>query len=386
MVRRLASSLTSAGVDTHVATTNDNGANTLDVPLGQPVRQDGAVYWFFPRQARFYTVSLPLASWLARHVTDFDVVHIHALFSFASLPASHYAHRSGVPYIVRPLGTLNTWGMTERRPWLKRASFRLLESRIVSHASRMHYTSEAERVEASRWTGGIPSDVIPNPVDDAQPPDTPGAFRARLGISAERPIVLFLSRIDEKKGLDLLLDAFAQLRARVPEALLVIAGEGSPELVGRLRQQASRLGLGEQDLIWAGFLAGDDKRAALADATVFALPSYSENFGIAVAEAMAAGKPVVVTDQVAIHHDVSSAKAGLVVPCDAAALCGALETVLRNTESAGDMGRHGAALVAERYSTRAVTARIVDLYTDLANAASRTAARTARLGAIQGHA
>ena len=110
MVRQLAASLVRSGIDTHVATTDDNGPGTLPARYGEPVVQDGVTYWYFPRQLRFYTSSWPLALWLAHHVADFDLVHIHALFSFAALPASYWAARRGVPYIVRPLGTLESLG------------------------------------------------------------------------------------------------------------------------------------------------------------------------------------------------------------------------------------------------------------------------------------
>lgn len=387
MVRQLAASLASIGVDVHVATTNDNGPRLLDVSLGQPVVENGATYWYFARQSRFYTASLPLASWLATHVRNFDVVHIHALFSFASMPASHYAHRDNVPYIVRPLGTLNEWGMTQRRPWLKKASFFLLESRIVKHAALMHYTSDAERDEASRWTNGALSVVIPNAVSDASSePAAAGAFRARLGLDGNRPIALFLSRLDEKKGLDLLIQAFAQLRQRMPEALLVIAGEGRADFVRTLHSQASALGIPERDIVWTGFLAGEGKRAAFADANVFVLPSYSENFGIAVAEAMAAGLPVVVSNQVAIHHDVAAAGAGRIVACEASAVCGALDAVLRETAVAKQMGQQGRELVRRKYSTAAVTRQVIDVYSQMVGGAARAAARAAQLGTLQGHA
>src|SRR5206468_5114699 len=104
MVRNLAHSLVQHGIETHVATTDDNGPESLHVPHGVRVIQEGVSYWFFPRQTDFYTVSWPLVSWLSRHVREFDVVHIHALFSFAALPAAYCASRDGVPYIVRPLG------------------------------------------------------------------------------------------------------------------------------------------------------------------------------------------------------------------------------------------------------------------------------------------
>src|SRR2546422_889665 len=93
LVRTLASGLSRAGIETHIATTDDNGPERLRVPLGVPVVQEGVTYWYFSRQTRFYTFSWPLAHWLARHIPEFDLVHIHALFSFAALPAAFWANR-----------------------------------------------------------------------------------------------------------------------------------------------------------------------------------------------------------------------------------------------------------------------------------------------------
>src|SRR5207302_1269525 len=180
-----------------------------------------------------------------------------------------------------------------------------------------------------------------------------GTFRAGSPETVGRAIVLFLSRIDEKKGLDLLLAAFQRIRASRPEALLVIAGEGPATLVLQLKTDAARLGIAA-DVLWTGFVEGAAKDALLADADLFVLPSYSENFGIAVAEAMAAGLPVVVSDQVAVHTDVTRAGAGVVVACDVSALAGAVEQLLSDPPTRTEMGRNGRAFVSEHYSPAAV--------------------------------
>lgn len=359
MVRQLASSLAKAGIDSHVATTNDNAAGTLDVELGVPVGEDGVTYHYFRRQARFYTFSWPLGAWLRAHVADFDVVHIHALFSWAALPAAFWARRRGVPYVVRPLGTLNRWGMTERRPWLKTASFRVIESRIVKHAALMHYTSEQERAEAESLGVRTPAAVIPNPL-----PPPVRSVGSSDGTSTPTFVVLFLSRIDPKKGVDLLLRAFVHVRARVPGAVLVMAGDHSSPYAREMQTLAQSLGL-DADVVWTGFLSGDQKAEALADADVFVLPSHSENFGIAVAEAMAAGLPVVVSDQVAISTDVASASAGLVVPCDATAIADAIVLLLDSPEQRASMGQNGRRLAVERYSEDAVTRQLIGVYNQL---------------------
>jgi glycosyltransferase involved in cell wall biosynthesis len=261
--------------------------------------------------------------------------------------------------------------MTHRRPWLKKASFRMLEARIVKHAALMHYTSDQERREAETLDVTTASVVIPNALPDRPRSVERGAFRQRFCPPQSRRVVLFLSRLDEKKGLDLLLRAYVEVRALRPEAVLVIAGDGPRDFVAKVKADAVKLGLGEADVVWTGFLSGDAKEAVLADADLFVLPSYSENFGIAVAEAMAAGLPVVVSDQVGIHQDVRSARAGIVVPCDAQKLAEALVKLLADPELGGAMGARGEALVRRRYSSEAVTRQLIGVYNDVADRARR---------------
>jgi glycosyltransferase involved in cell wall biosynthesis len=173
--------------------------------------------------------------------------------------------------------------------------------------------------------------------------------------------VLFLSRFDRKKGLELLLPAFARVRESFPGAVLVLAGSGDAELTGEVRLQARSLGI-SADVLWPGFLGDEDKRAAFEDADVFVLPSRSENFGIAVVEAMAAGCPVIVSDQVGIHGDIRTANAGLVVRCDAAELAEALGRMLGSRSERDLMGCNGKCLTQTRYSTGTVTSLLAAAY------------------------
>jgi len=266
------------------------------------------------------------------------------------------------PYIVRPLGTLNQWGMRNRRPRLKDLSFRFVESRILKNAALVHYTSEQEREEAAELGVAGASAIIPNPVrmDDDQA-CLCGAFRARYPELRDKTIVLFLSRFDRKKGLDLLIPAFERARRAYPAAKLVLAGEGDVALVGGLKSEIERLGLGK-DVLWTGFLTGEAKQAALADADLFVLPSYSENFGIAAVEAMNAGLPLIVSDQTAVHREISEANAGLTVPCEIEALASALAYLLGDAEKRRAMGRNGRELARQRFSVKAVVRRTIEAY------------------------
>jgi glycosyltransferase involved in cell wall biosynthesis len=314
VMRTMARSQAASGLEVHVATTDDNGRGRLSKTAGASFVEDRVTYWIFRRQARFYTFSLPLTMWLSKHARDYDVIHIHALFSYPSIAAAFFAKRALVPYLVRPLGVLNLWGMHHRRPWLKALSFWLIESRVLRNAAGVQYTSAQESAEAAQLGVKHMPLLIPNPVDVAGGAAIRGNFRTAFPALTGKTIVLFLSRIDAKKGLEILLPAFARLRSHHPEAVLVVAGDGDKTLLEGLKRQANQLGLGE-GILWAGFLQGEIKRNALADADLFVLPSHSENFGVAVVEAMGCGVPVIVSDQVGIHREIAEAEAGLVVEC-----------------------------------------------------------------------
>lgn len=356
----VAEGLAARGVTVEVAATDDNGPDgRLAVPLGQPVRQRDVTYWYFRRQTSFYLASLPLTRWLWRNMRSYSLVHIHALFSYASNAAAWIARARGVPYIIRPLGLLNRYGMERRRPWLKAASFRLCERPMLEHAAAVQYTTEQEQAEAEVLGFAARPVIIPNPVDAPVAAEA-GRFRARHPETQGKLLVLFLSRIDEKKGLDLLIPAFAQLRREAPEARLAIAGSGPETLVSRLKELAERHGVAGQ-VLWLGFVEGQAKAELLRDADVFVLPSYSENFGVAVVEAMQQGVPVVVSDQVGLHREITAHEAGLVTPCGVGALGETLTRLALQPETRGVLAARGR-VFAGQFATAEVCARLQGLY------------------------
>jgi glycosyltransferase involved in cell wall biosynthesis len=257
--------------------------------------------------------------------------------------------------------------MENRRRLLKQLSFRFVEQRILTNAVAIHYTSRQEKLEAEQAGVTTTPVVIPLGIDTSvfQTAVTAAAgFYERFPSAAERRIILFLSRLDPKKGLDILLHAFREVQRAHPASLLVIAGDGDREFVASLKELAAELGIAEQ-VLWAGFLAGDAKIEAFRAAALFALPSYSENFGLALVEAMSSGLPCVVSDQVGVAPDVEEFHAGLVVPCKAEALASALKQLLADTELRRRCGENALRLANARFSSEAMTGSLVRLYTNI---------------------
>jgi glycosyltransferase involved in cell wall biosynthesis len=356
VIRMVTEGLSECGLSAAVLTTDDDGIRRLPVPLGEPVREGRVTYWYFPRQTRFYNCSLPLSSWLWRHVNEFHLLHIHTVFSYVSTAAALIARAKAVPYVVRPLGVLNRWGFENRKPVLKRLSFAAIDKHILRHAAAIQYTSEQEQIEAERLCPAARAVVLPNPV--RMPAESPA--RADYG-TAPQPLILFMSRLDEKKGLDLLIQAFARVRLRFPECRLVVAGSGEESVAKSLRLLAEREQVADA-IDWVGFVSGAAKQQLLARASVFALPSYSENFGVAVVEAMAAGLPVVISDQIGIHPAITQGGAGLVTPCSVEPLAGALLKMLADPAAARVMGEHGHRVALSQFSIPVVSQKLVSLY------------------------
>jgi glycosyltransferase involved in cell wall biosynthesis len=215
-----------------------------------------------------------------------------------------------------------------------------------------------EQEEADLFIASERSVIIPNPVRFETGP------KKSLGSPAPcARTILFLSRLDPKKGIDLLLLAFAQVRRHVSDVTLVVAGSGESAFVNRLREQAQQLGIAEH-VSWPGFLDGAKKSAAFANADIFVLPSYSENFGIAAVEAMISGTPLIVTDQVALHRDISLAGAGVVISCDADELAKAILLLLSDENLRRRIAQRAVEL-AKSFSIEAVTDRMITTYRDI---------------------
>jgi glycosyltransferase involved in cell wall biosynthesis len=356
-----------AGVAVDIATTDDDGPGfRLNVLPGKRIELEGRGIFYFRKQTEFYKVSLPFSLWAARHLVDYDVISVHALFCYTSTSAAYQARLAGIPYIIIPHGILNRWGIENRHPLLKKLSLRLIEKPLLRDAAAMYYTSRAEQREAEQTGASAPAAVIPHGINLEKFQNLPGreVFINRFPQATGRTLVLFLSRLDVKKGLDLLLPAFAVLKRKHPKAMLVIAGDGRKDYVAGLHKQAAQLGVG-QEVLWVGFLDGVGKLSAFAAASMFVLPSYSENFGIALVEAMATGLPCVTTDGVAVSEDILEHNAGIVVKADVKLLSGAMNRLLDDAALRARLSANAKKLAKERFSLDAMGTALRRLYEDI---------------------
>lgn len=365
----MARALTERGVNVTVATTDDDGpGRRLTDKAAAEARAvtGGWTLLHFPKQTEFYKVSLPLRYWVKMHAREYDLVHIHSVFSHTSLAAGRAASSLGVPYIVRPLGILNRWGMENRRRRLKTLSFRLLDLPMLKRAAAMHYTSRMEMADAARLQLKNLQRVIPIGID-LTPFDHPvprHIFSDEHPETATCRNLLFLSRIDVKKGIDLLIQAFAQIAPRQQDLRLIIGGDGDPELIASLKNLAHAEGVAER-VTWTGHLNGLQKMAAYTAAEIFALPSRSENFGIALLEAMAAGLPCVSTAEVALAAEAAPEGAVSLAPQDPDALATVLGELLADAAARESFSQRAASFSRRAYSLDAMGSALHQLYQEI---------------------
>ena len=346
---------------------NESGSVTEDIEVA-----GGRIKRFYARKRiNFYKIAPGLASWLWANVRNFDAVHIHALFSFSSIAAALIAHARGVPYIIRPLGTLTAYGMT-RRATLKRASFALIETPILRKAAAVHFTSREEQEEA--YALGIPMRgiVIPLGVEDLEPGNA-GRLEIEYPALSGKLVLLFLSRVDPKKNIEALLEAFAANLATRQTSLLLIAGSGEASYIERLKSRAQALGIADH-VIWLGHVDGQRKQDVFARADLFVLPSFSENFGIAAVEAMLAGLPCVLGEGVAVAKPAAAEGAALAVAPKADCIATALDCLLADENLRKSMGAKARAHAQQRYSTEAMAKALIALYESVSGASPKEAA------------
>ncbi|NJM69141.1 MAG: glycosyltransferase [Scytonema sp. RU_4_4] len=368
MVLGLAPALARQGVEVTVLTTDSNGdfgQKPLDVPLNCPIEQDGyKIIYFRCAPFRRYKFSLDLLRWLNRHADEFNLAHIHALFSPVSSFAATVCRTQKLPYILRPLGTLDPADLRKKKQ-LKQLYAAILERSNLAGAAGLHFTSTQEAKVSERFGVSTRDLVIPlgiNPIKKAGEEEV----RSKLGISKDIPLVLFMSRIDPKKGLNLLLPALETLLSEGFDFHFVLAGT-NPQDPGyeekiKLQIQASEL---RSHTTITGFVTGELKSALLQAADIFVLPSYYENFGIAVAEAMAAGTPVLISDQVHICQEVRDSESGWVSATDVLELISILRIALQNPSERQRRGLCAQEYALKNYSWDAIAHQTIQAYNQI---------------------
>jgi glycosyltransferase involved in cell wall biosynthesis len=356
--------LIGAGVNTEIATTDADGKGRLVVSYESINQWKGAPVRFFPRQlSESFKYSRPLERWLHAEIRKFDAVHIHAVFSHSSVAASNACMRAGVPYIVRPLGSLDP--ETYSHKGVRKRIFAMIWGRrMLSRAAAIHYSTTRERALVENSFDLRQGFVAPVGIDiDPARYLKQSSLRNIKNRSREAPYLIFLGRLDPIKQIELLIDAFdtATNDPNLANWRLVIAGDGDPDYVSRLRNRAARLPA-QGRIEFVGWLFDEEKTKLLAGAAILALLSKHENFGRSAAEAMSLGVPVLISDDVYLAQDVRAYRAGWVVPGTIEHATQGVRNALMSPRERERLGQGAIRLATEQFGLENSTKLLMDQY------------------------
>ncbi len=361
-VHGLCKGLVQSGMEVHVYTTNVNGEDDSDVPLDVPVNIDGVKVWYFQSSyGRRLYYSRKMKYKLIDHMCDFDIVHLHSVFLWPTWMAARCAARQGVPYVISPRGMLVSDLIKRKSRWVKTLWINLIEKKSFRQAAGIHATSEVEIKELSNLGLNIPfvfcianGVEIPSDLDlDQNNNDT----------AYEKPYVLYLGRINWKKGLDRLIKSWKSVK----DVNLIVAGNDEENFQNQLENLARTEGVSER-IQFIGSVKGTQKWSLYRHAALLVLPSYSENFGNVVLEAISVGCPVVITPEVGLAPMVSQYTVGSVVKGDPLTLASEINALISDEQLRSNMSRNGVRVARCDYTWVSIANKMKNMYIQIVSA------------------
>ena len=347
--------------------TTDGFKSRLNVEKNKPVEVDGIRTYYFRNLssylARKMTLTIPYYSPIVarRELRNFDVIHIHEYRMMLAVVIHHYAKKYGVPYILQARGSIVPFTQKGRR--FKNIVGQFFGDNILRDATKLIFTTKMELKKCEEDVS-INKDkvaIVPNGIDLPEYDNLPKKeeFRERYAITDDEKIILYLGRIHEIKGLDLLVKAFADLVKELDNVRLVIVGPDDGFL-STLKRQIEDLKIDDK-VLFTGPLFERDKLKVYVDADVFVLPSIYESFGNVALEACACGTPVIVTDRCGVSEWVNS-NVGYVVEYDENQLRDAIFKVLSDVEPRVRFGEGGRRLIKEYFSWDKIILDVEKIY------------------------
>lgn len=282
-----------------------------------------------------------------------DIVQLQSLWSLDYHKLAQICRKHHIPYLITPRGMLEPWSL-QQKAIKKKLAMLLYQKNDLNKAACIYTTAEMEAKNVHELGVKAPCSIIPNGIE------TDG-YPCRSNPNVVKKQILFLSRIHIKKGIELLIDAWRILVNDYPEWNIKIVGNGEEEYINQLKTKIARSGL-ERYIEIIPPVFGKEKVALYQSSALFVLPSYSENFGMVIAEAMSCGVPVI-TSEYTPWHFLNEEKAGWCIKLNLENLVMTLRESLNKTfDELYQMGQNGARLVRSRYDYRSVAQQTTQLY------------------------
>jgi len=355
------------GVDVTVYTTDVDLQG--EVPVNRETLVDGVkvTYFSFSPALEFITpfgwqFSPRLGRALKEDLNRFDLVYINTVWRYPAAIAAYYCRRYLKPYIIAPRGMLYP-ELFSKKLWKKWPYYKLFVEKSLKFSWAIHYTSEDEALRTEEFLRlNKRRLIVPNGIDvpDFQQPADRDSLNKRYPQLKNKKIILFLGRLNWKKGLDILVKAFAKLARERGDARLLIAGPDELRYKEKIKDWIRQSGLAYNGQVtFTGMLKGEEKLEVYRNSEIFILPSYSENFGVTVVEALASGLAVIISNKVGICEEVLKNKAGMVIDTQAESAYKALKLLLDDPALRKELGINGRKLAEENYSVGKIADKMI---------------------------
>jgi glycosyltransferase involved in cell wall biosynthesis len=294
-------------------------------------------------------------------IKNYDILILQGVWNFPFFSAAYLARKNNIPYVVIPHGTLykETWILKSK--YYKYILYYFTVKNMLLYADKIQFTTVDERDNVLNFLGlNLENYIIPNSIDTSSfsPLPEAGSFKNKYPILKNKKLLLFFGRITRKKGLDILVDALKCLKAIRNDFVLIIAGPDSEGYFSVIEKYISDNDLNE-NVLYVGMIDGEEKISVLCDSDLFILSSYSENFGMAVIEAMTVGLPVVISNKVGIFNEVKKEKAGIVTSLDPIEIANEINTLFLSDNRIQYYAKKGPRFVEEYYEIRKVNQELL---------------------------
>ena len=358
------------GTDVSVYTTNADGhGGLLTVQAGEPIDVGGATVTYFP-----YTWGRPiwasdlLMRKLNESISKFDIIYIASTWQWIGIAVGRLAQKRKVFYVVAPHGSLSSALVKSQKQFKKLLYWYLFSKKYYKHAAAIHFTTEYEKQQSTLLRFKNYSFVVPN----CLPPDTLSIYagearqkiRKEFHIFPDSPILVTVGRLSPEKRFDLLLESFKLVLKQIPEIYLMTVGIDNNRYAFKMKKLSKRMGLSDR-IIWTGYRKGYNLKESYAAADIFLLLSESENFGMAAAEAMAIGIPVIVSNCVGISSDIIAYNAGVVTELESKKIGQAVTNLLRDHSMLKVLGKNAKKAVDELYNDKKVAYSMLKVFENI---------------------
>ena len=365
IVLELAESIAKLGIAVDVVATNANGLTTLDVPLNQwIIKNDYRVQYFSYVDLLDYKFTWSMSKWLFNNVSNYEIVHTNAIFSYPVIAAHWACQFRKIPYVATPHGMMEPWALAYKA-WKKKLYFNFLEKPSLQTANAMQMTSSTEAKHINTLGLKTPLVFVPNGIhrEDFASLSNPEIFHHQFPETRNKRLIIFLGRIDPKKGLDLLAPAFAQAYQKFPDTHLIIAGPDNTGFLPTAQSYFIKAGCSHA-VTFTGILTGNIKYAALAAAKIYVAPSYSEGFSMSVLEGMAAGLPCVITTG-CNFPEAGEAEVARIVNIDVGSIAKAIIQLLEDDQKSKNMGDRARQFILDNYTWDHIASKMISVYENI---------------------